>query len=132
MNFINNIYFKLANIWRKSYFFTQIADIVKLLDSLPAAERRRVVAVFNAPPLAISLDRPRIEPATASAETDFPHSMFSAVLRYALGEEALSLEYYVKAGERAATARQDGEEHRQYVGERQSVTLKRGRWQGTC
>ena len=66
----------------------QIADIVKLLDSLPAAERRRVVAVFNAPPLAISLDRPRIEPATASAETDFPHSMFSAVLRYALGEEA--------------------------------------------
>ena len=66
----------------------QIADIVKLLDSLPAAERRRVVAVFNAPPLAISLERPRIEPASASAETDFPHSMFSAVLRYALGEDA--------------------------------------------
>ena len=27
----------------------QISDIVKLLDSLPAAERRKVVAVFNAP-----------------------------------------------------------------------------------
>ena len=37
----------------------QISDIVKLLDSLPGAERRRVVAVFNRPPLAVSLDQPR-------------------------------------------------------------------------
>ncbi len=66
----------------------QMADIVKLLDSLPAAERRRVVAVFNAPPLAVSLDRPRIVPDKASAETDFQQSMFSTVLRYALGEDA--------------------------------------------
>jgi signal transduction histidine kinase len=66
----------------------QIADIVKLLDSLPAAERRRVVAVFNAPPLAVSLDRPRLSPDPSSAELDFQHSMFSTVLRYALGEDA--------------------------------------------
>ena len=66
----------------------QISDIVKLLDTLPAAERRRVVAVFNAPPLAVSLDRPRMAPANASAETDFRSSMFTAVLRYALGEDA--------------------------------------------
>jgi signal transduction histidine kinase len=66
----------------------QIADIVKLLDSLPAAERRRVVAVFNAPPLAVSLDRPRLAPDQTSAELDFQHSMFSTVLRYALGEDA--------------------------------------------
>jgi signal transduction histidine kinase len=65
----------------------QISDIVKLLDSLPAAERRRVVAVFNAPPLAVSLDRPRVESGRASAETDFQHSMFTTVLRYALGED---------------------------------------------
>ena len=32
----------------------RIADIGKLLDSLPSAERRRVVAVFNAPPLTIA------------------------------------------------------------------------------
>lgn len=66
----------------------QIADIVKLLDSLPDAERRRVVAVFNAPPLAVSLDRPRMAPAKASAETDFQQSMFTTVLRYAVGEDA--------------------------------------------
>ena len=66
----------------------QIADIVKLLESLPAAERHRVVAVFNAPPLAVSLDRPRIAPDNASAETDFRQSMFAAVLRHALGDNA--------------------------------------------
>ncbi len=65
----------------------QISDIVKLLDSLPAAERRRVVAVFNAPPLAVSLERPRITAPEGSAESDFQHSMFTAVLRYALGDE---------------------------------------------
>ena len=66
----------------------QIADIVKLLDTLPVAERRRVVAVFNAPPLAVSLDRPRMAPDKASAETDFQQSMFTTVLRYAVGEDA--------------------------------------------
>jgi signal transduction histidine kinase len=66
----------------------QISDIVKLLDTLPAAERRRVVAVFNAPPLAVSLDRPRLAPDAAPAETDIRYSMFTAVLRYALGEDA--------------------------------------------
>ncbi len=66
----------------------QMSDIVKLLDTLPAAERRKVVAVFNAPPLAVSLDRPRIAADKASAEADFQQSMFSTVLRYALGEDA--------------------------------------------
>lgn len=65
----------------------QMSDIVKLLDSLPVAERRRVVAVFNAPPLAVSLDRARIAPGEASAETDFQESMFTTVLRYALGDD---------------------------------------------
>jgi len=63
----------------------RIADISKLLDSLPAAERRRVAAVFNAPPLAVSLDRSPLRAAGAEAG-EFPLSMFSAVLRYALGE----------------------------------------------
>jgi len=66
----------------------QISDIVKLLDSLPAAERRKVVAVFNAPPLAVSLDRPRMPARAGTAESDFAHSMFTAVLRFALGEDA--------------------------------------------
>ena len=62
----------------------RIADVSRLLDSLPPAERRRVVAVFNAPPLAISLDRPALEP--AAAEADFQLAMFSSMLRYALGD----------------------------------------------
>jgi signal transduction histidine kinase len=66
----------------------QMSDIVKLLDSLPAGERRKVVAVFNAPPLAVSLDRPRIAAPEGSTESDFQHSMFTAVLRFALGEDA--------------------------------------------
>jgi len=66
----------------------QMSDIVKLLDSLPAAERSRVVSVFNAPPLVVSLDRPRIAADKALADADFRQSMFTTVLRYALGEDA--------------------------------------------
>ena len=66
----------------------QISDIVKLLDSLPAEERRRVAAVFSAPPLSVSLERPPIAQSAASSETDIPLSMFTTVLRYALGENA--------------------------------------------
>ncbi len=62
----------------------RIADVSRLLDSMPPAERRRIVEVFNAPPLAISLDRAPLE--AASAEGDFQLTMFSSVLRYALGE----------------------------------------------
>jgi len=64
----------------------RIADVSKLLDSVPAAERRRIVAVFNAPPLAISLDRPRMAPERGAPETDLRLSMFETVLGYALGE----------------------------------------------
>jgi len=64
----------------------RIADIAKLLDSVPPAERKRFVAVFNAPPLSIALDRPPIGQGQAPSESDMPFSMFATVLRYALGE----------------------------------------------
>ena len=66
----------------------QISDIVKLLDTLPPAERRKVVTVFNAPPLVVSLDRPKVAVPARPAESDFQHSMFTTVLRFALGEDA--------------------------------------------
>lgn len=66
----------------------QISDIVRLLDSLPPGERRRVAAVFDAPPLAVSLDRAPLAPGAESAQSDFQHTMFASVLRYALGESA--------------------------------------------
>lgn len=65
----------------------RIADIGKLLDSLPPPERRRVVAVFNAPPLSISLDRPTMATVSEPQETDLSLSMFKTVLRHALGDE---------------------------------------------
>ena len=66
----------------------QISDIVKLLDSLPPPERGKVIAVFDAPPLTVSLDRPRMAAPAGLAESDFQHSMFTAMLRYAIGEDA--------------------------------------------
>jgi len=58
----------------------------QLMESLPAAERRPIVAVFNAPPLSISLDRPPLPKPQAASETDMQVAMFTTVLRYALGE----------------------------------------------
>lgn len=63
----------------------RIADISRLLDSLDPEQRRRVVEAFNAPPLAIALDRPPL-PAAAPAEGDMRYAMFSSVLAYALGD----------------------------------------------
>ena len=68
----------------------QISDIVKLLESLPGPERRRVVAVFNRPPLAVTLDRPALDLRSEEEDADFQLSIFTSVLRYALGEDAKS------------------------------------------
>jgi len=65
----------------------RIADIAKLLDSLPPAERRRVVAAFDAPPLAISLDRPPMAADREPQEADLQRSMLGSVLRSALGDQ---------------------------------------------
>jgi signal transduction histidine kinase len=64
----------------------RIADVSKLLDSVSPEERRRIVAVFDAPPLAISLDRPAMAAAESPPGADFRLAMFKTVLRYALGE----------------------------------------------
>lgn len=66
----------------------QISDIVQLLDSLPVADRRRVTALFNSPPLTVSLERPPIVEKEDSPDADFPASMFKAMLRLSLGEDA--------------------------------------------
>jgi signal transduction histidine kinase len=64
----------------------RIADIVTLLDSFPPGERNRIVAILNAPPLTVSLERP--PESDKSETTGGPHAaMFSAVLRAALGDD---------------------------------------------
>ena len=62
----------------------RIADIARLLDSVAPQERRRIAAVFNAPPLAVSLDRP---PLAEDKLDDGQSSVFAGVLRYALGAD---------------------------------------------
>ncbi len=62
----------------------RIADIARLLDSVAPQERRRIAAVFNAPPLAVSLDRP---PLAQGEAAEAQSSVFAGVLRFALGAE---------------------------------------------
>jgi signal transduction histidine kinase len=64
----------------------RIADIVKLLDSLSPTERTRIVGIFNAPPLVVSLERPP-EPGNSETAGGAHAAMFSAVLRAALGDD---------------------------------------------
>jgi signal transduction histidine kinase len=65
----------------------RVADLAVLLDSMAPAERRKVAAVFDGPPLEIDLDRPPL-PADASAQPgDFRVTMFATMLRYGLGED---------------------------------------------
>ncbi|HUF81173.1 MAG TPA: ATP-binding protein [Burkholderiales bacterium] len=63
----------------------RIADIVRLLDSLAPAERRRIVQVFNAPPIMISLDQPAL---TAQGQDDAVAraALFDAMLRRFIGD----------------------------------------------
>ena len=62
----------------------RIADVVKLLDTLPAAERQRVVTVFSVPPLVLSVnDAPVI---TEGATTSGRSEMFATRLRTTLGD----------------------------------------------
>lgn len=63
----------------------RIADAVRLLESMSPAERSRVAAVLNAPPLALSLDGPRTQPDSSSNGPQA--AIFAAVLRAALGDD---------------------------------------------
>lgn len=88
----------------------RIADVSRLLDSVAPDERRRIVAVFDAPPLAISLDRPALAPEDAPPNGDLRLSMFATVLRYALGE-GLQVRALRAAPERYARPERPGPPH---------------------
>ena len=63
----------------------RIADIVKLLETLAPAERRRTVQAFSAPPLTISLDQARFNE-NENTEGSARAALFGAMLRRFLGE----------------------------------------------
>jgi len=64
----------------------RIADIVRLLDPLAPAERRRIVQAFSAPPIAISLDQPALAAAKQDADAAARALLFEAMLRRYLGD----------------------------------------------
>ena len=64
----------------------RVADIVRLLDSLDAAERGRIVRILNVPPLVVTLDRPPLTEG-AQGDTGVHARMLAAMLRAALGDE---------------------------------------------
>ena len=64
----------------------RIADIVRLLDSLPSAERRRIVQAFSAPPISISLDHPALPAGKLDANAAARAALFGAMLRRFLGD----------------------------------------------
>jgi signal transduction histidine kinase len=66
----------------------RIADVVRLLDSLGPAERDRIVAVLNVPPLVLSLhDEPTAPEASAGSGAGPPARMYRTMLHALLGDE---------------------------------------------
>lgn len=64
----------------------RIADVVKLLESLAPAERRRIVQVFSAPPVTISLDQPALVVGKQDADAAARGVLFETMLRRFLGD----------------------------------------------
>jgi signal transduction histidine kinase len=64
----------------------RIADLAKLLDSMAPPERAKVAAVFDGPPLAVTLDAPPLAPDAPAQGGDLQLAMFSTMLRLGLGD----------------------------------------------
>jgi signal transduction histidine kinase len=64
----------------------RIADIVKLLEPLASAERRRIVQVFSAPPLTISLEQRPFDAQALDSESGARSALFGMMLRRFLGD----------------------------------------------
>jgi signal transduction histidine kinase len=64
----------------------RIADVVQLLDSVPADDRRRIVQVLNAPPLMVSLDQGPLAAADGADDLAAHAAVFRTLLERYLGE----------------------------------------------
>lgn len=64
----------------------RVADIVRLLDSLAPAERRRIVQVLSTPPVMISLDQGPLAGRKQDADASARAALFGAMLRRFLGD----------------------------------------------
>lgn len=64
----------------------RIADIVRLLESIPPSERKKMVQVLSSPPLTISLDRRPLAQRSDDAEMGVRATVFGTMLRRFLPE----------------------------------------------
>jgi signal transduction histidine kinase len=67
----------------------RVADVVRLLESSTPSERRKIVGVLSAPPLAVSLDRGPIARSDEFGEVGARAALFATMLRRFLGDEWL-------------------------------------------
>ena len=65
----------------------RVADIVKLLESVAPAERRRIARILSDPPLTVTLDGPAVLAADDEEELIAHSALFAAMLRRSIGEE---------------------------------------------
>jgi signal transduction histidine kinase len=65
----------------------RVADVVRLLESSNPSERRKIVSVLSAPPLAVSLDRGPIARSDEFREMSARAALFATMLRRFLGNE---------------------------------------------
>lgn len=65
----------------------RVGDIVKLLDTMPPAERENIARVLSAPPLSVTLRGPAVLAASDEEEAVGRSLLFGAMLRRQLGEQ---------------------------------------------
>ncbi len=65
----------------------RIADIVRLLDPMSPGERRKIIQVLSAPPLAVSLDRAPLNDNIGNTAMGMRASVFGTMLRRYLADE---------------------------------------------
>jgi signal transduction histidine kinase len=65
----------------------RVGDIVKLLDSVAAEDRRRIVKVLSEPPLHVTLDGPAVLEASDEEASAARTAVFSAMVRRAIGPD---------------------------------------------
>jgi len=58
----------------------RIADVVAVLDSLPATDRGRIAAILNGPPLVLRLDRPPLDVSAAPVADDIREAFVAALV----------------------------------------------------
>ena len=65
----------------------RVADIIRVLDEMPAADRGRIVGILNSPQLRISFDVPPLDAQNDTAQSHADSERFVSALRRTLGAE---------------------------------------------